>query len=81
MVFCVFSIYAYIISAYLNTSQRIEMILCTKITQLCHIALFAEILSAYSPMFYALTENTLNGEISTKSVYISVNNSSNFTIF
>jgi hypothetical protein len=32
-------------------------------------------------MLYAYTENTLNGKISTKTVYISVNNNSNFKIF
>ncbi len=32
-------------------------------------------------MFYAYKENTLNGEISTTSVYISVNNNTNLIFF
>ncbi len=35
-------------------------------------------LSLKQKLLYAHTENTLNGEISTKSVYILVNNNTNF---
>ncbi len=35
-------------------------------------------LSLKQELLYAYTENTLNGKISTESVYISVNNNTNF---
>jgi hypothetical protein len=37
-------------------------------------------LSLKQKLLYAHTENTLNGEISTESVYISVNNNTNLKI-
>jgi hypothetical protein len=38
---------------------------------------FTKFLSLKQKLLYAYTENTLNGEISTESVYISVNNNTN----
>ncbi len=38
-------------------------------------------LSLKQKLLYAQPENTLNGEISTESVYISVNNNTNFKKF
>ncbi len=42
-----------------------------------HFTIFIFWISLKQKLLYAHTENTLNGEISTESVYISVNNNTN----